>query len=181
MNETLKHLVQFLEKEAPDKLKYMKGPATADEIAAVEDQIGLKLPSDLVNLYKVYNGFSPLNIVEVKEIAGTVKWFREFDEFTDSDAKPGEGVKKKYFSDKWIPFVDHANGNFECIDQDPGAGGKRNQVIYLDHEGIGRYVSSQSLDEWLEKAAKDLVAYVEKKKHKASTETTDKKPWWKAW
>ncbi|SOD61604.1 Cell wall assembly regulator SMI1 [Streptomyces zhaozhouensis] len=125
----------------------LPGPAGEEEIAALEDELGVALPPDLRALYGIADGegfelahpgvFCGWSWIGLSE-AGALddEWLdikREW-EYAPwgtpvRDADPPGAVRRSPLRDGWVRFADDTGGNWLAVDMDPGPNGRPGQVI----------------------------------------------------
>jgi cell wall assembly regulator SMI1 len=140
-------------------------PATDAEIDTLQQQLGVALPADYVQVLKQHNGQRGLadGLFDGQEFLSTQNvfeqwrlWKQLFDagRFQAMRASPAPGVRGDWWNPRWIPFTHDGGGNHRCLDLDPdlAGGGTVGQVITLWHDAGERAVEGRSVDEWLVKA-----------------------------
>lgn len=121
-----------------------------EELAELKEQVGKKLPDDLVTLFKTFNRID--DDVQEKEITtrlfggfflmplrGVDGVLMEHESFEDMEYTGGaaEGpVKRMYYNELWVPFAKDFGGNFIGVDLDPAKGGDRGQVIRFGRDEV---------------------------------------------
>lgn len=121
-----------------------------EELAELKEQVGKKLPDDLVTLFKTFNRID--DDVQEKEITtrlfggfflmplrGVDGVLMEHESFEDMEYTGGaaEGpVKRMYYNALWVPFAKDFGGNFIGVDLDPAKGGDRGQVIRFGRDEV---------------------------------------------
>ncbi|GAA2582139.1 hypothetical protein GCM10010435_69690 [Winogradskya consettensis] len=130
-----------------------------EEILAVENQLGVRLPEELRALYRTIHHdpsesgllgrFSPVPLDQI------VKWY----EFAEPDAGlfksdpvvfesyPHGRVKRVARSDWWVTFAPDYGMNFAAVDLDPAPGGTYGQIIEFGRDVWGpvRYIAPSVL------------------------------------
>lgn len=131
-------------------------PASEEDIAAAEEELGVALPPDLRALYGVADGDGDL----VNALFDRHPWFsideivHWDDEWLDIaqewkyepwretlfDARPPNTVRRSPLRPGWVRFAHDTGGNWFAVDMDPGPDGRPGQIIRVgvDHiEGPG--------------------------------------------
>ena len=120
----------------------LRPPATEDEIAAAEAELGLAFPADLRALYGLLDGeynsyglFGGPTFLALVDVVSQWKYFCEPDEDPPSthdvgiEAHPPGTVRPVTWHPRWIPFGNRNDGNFFGVDLAPGPNGTVGQVI----------------------------------------------------
>lgn len=135
-------------------------PATEEEVAELEEDLGYSLPPDLRALYGICNGdnwedglfdghpWFSIDAINDTAAGGGVEewtdvalsWEYEPHRTLIRDSDPAGAVKRSIMRPGWIPFADSTGGDFLAVDMDPGPMGRPGQVIM-----IGTHYSSGPL------------------------------------
>lgn len=122
-------------------------PVTEEDLAAVEEELGVALPPDLRALYGVADGDGEL----INPLFDRHPWFslaeigNQDDEWLDIsqewqyepwrrtvfDTQPANAVRRSPLRPGWIRFADDTGGNWLAVDMDPGPNGRPGQVIAI--------------------------------------------------
>ncbi|BCY11960.1 SMI1/KNR4 family protein [Actinoplanes sp. L3-i22] len=141
--------------------------ASASEIAAVEERLGVVLPAELKAIYQVYRGQDPVEGLEASARVASVMGFEllSIDDVYVADAAsrpcpwvfaaseavvtgPDAAVQGVAGSPGWIAFAGNGGGDRYAIDLTPGPGGHLGQVILISHEEyVGASLVADSLTE----------------------------------
>ncbi len=145
MNQVWDELDKLLASHAPKIAASLRPPASEEQIAIVEEQIGMQLPEDLRLSYLRHNGQEPdCKLFGVFEWVGLERmlelWLRWTDLYervfvVDYDAsceKPTDMVSGRIWNRGWLPFGDPAGNYLLCVDTAPGQAGHLGQVIYWE-------------------------------------------------
>lgn len=120
-------------------------PASEEDLAGLEDQLGLALPPDLRALYGIADGDGDL----VNPLFDRHPWLAladigdQDDEWLDIaqewgyepwrqtvfDAQPSNAVRRSPLRPGWLRFAIDTGGNWLAVDMDPGPYGRPGQVI----------------------------------------------------
>ncbi|WP_175818856.1 SMI1/KNR4 family protein [Burkholderia sp. BCC0419] len=138
----------------------LNGPASDDEIAALQVALGTTLPDALVDSLRIHNGqaasgdaFSGSDaLLSAHEIL--VQWriwkgLVDGGDFDDMTSEPDPGIADDWYNLKWIPFTHDGSGNHLCVDLDPAEGGVAGQVIRVWHDDARRERIAGSFPAWL--------------------------------
>ena len=139
-----------------------------EKVKELEAKWGIQLPDPVkaflsdANGMKIKNEAGKITFLDFKNIfkayAGNKGTFKADKGHDDKQAKPGKGVAQKWWSDGWIPIAKINGGDLYCIDNDPGPGGKRGQVILFRAAKADRVVVAPNfnifLDQILTRATK---------------------------
>jgi len=136
-------------------------PADSDSIESLQVEIGEELPSAFVDLYKCFNGqgndssrdgiFYGILFMPLKDVLRYVKGV-ELAPLVDqalSEVDTTGKVKKYCYNPKWVPFADDSGGNYLGLDFDPGAKGRKGQVINFGRDEERSYILANSFEEFI--------------------------------
>jgi cell wall assembly regulator SMI1 len=173
MERSFEILAQWIEQQDPNRRRPLNEPASADEIAATERRLGLKLPAAVRNLYCLANGqpsdavslegsFVLLSLDGIVEAAAFLN-----DEFPDGvnvhasddasvDADPG--IRASWWSRSWVPIMENGGGDYLFVDLDPAKAGNQGQIITYFHDEMFRSLVAPGLDAMLEDLAARLAS-----------------------
>ncbi|WP_345441168.1 SMI1/KNR4 family protein [Actinoallomurus vinaceus] len=123
----------------------LPGPASEEDLAAVEEELGVALPADLRALYGIADGdgdlvnplFDRQEWLPLAEIGGlddewldiSREWHYEHWRRPVLDATPPNTVRRSPLRPGWIRFAFDTGGNWLAVDTDPGPNGRPRQVI----------------------------------------------------
>lgn len=161
----------WLERHMPDAYWDLAGPATSDLIADSQELMGVTLPPELVESYRVHNGQRG----QANGIVGNWRWLplaevvREWQLWTDMQRmgafvewtpRPDLGIKADWWNPRWVPFTADGQGNHHCLDFDPdtAGGGRAGQVIVVYSDNDVRQVLAPAFNRWLEMIVVNLEA-----------------------
>jgi cell wall assembly regulator SMI1 len=122
------------------------GPGSSEEqIAAVERQLGFRLPDDVRAVYRAIHAdvdhgllgyFCPISldeILEFRQLDWPYQTPRRNDLFDQMpivmDGTPAGHVRRVSYSDRWVTFAQDYGGNWLAVDLDPGPLGRPGQLI----------------------------------------------------
>lgn len=150
----------LLAKIAPDVISDLNEGAEDFLFSALEAKIGVDLPDEFVEFYKIHNGqnFEAVGgfiyCEQLLPITGVIDewniWKKLYDDkdFDDSQSSPAKGIKDDWWNPLWIPITSDGSGNNYCVDLDPAEGGKIGQVIRMWHDDAIRELVANSISEW---------------------------------
>ncbi len=155
------HWTQFeawLAEHWPEGLAGLNPPATDQEIADLEQALGVVLPPDYVACLKVHNGqradfyggmFDGQEFLSTAGVLAQWKvWKGLLGEFVGLTSEPGPGIKDDWYNPAWIPFTHNGGGDHLCLDLDPAEGGTRGQIITMWHDAGERDLCAPSFAAW---------------------------------
>lgn len=135
--------------------------ATEEELQLLEETLKVKLPEEVRNFYKMYNGqvweagvlafVRNLMLSPIYEIINNWSFLQEeLDLEDDLELDIEEGIKPFFWNSKWIPIAENGGGDYLCIDTDPSEEGVVGQVLYYWHDWENRSVEAKSFFEFIE-------------------------------
>ncbi|KVH54552.1 molybdenum cofactor biosynthesis protein MoaA [Burkholderia sp. MSMB1072] len=138
----------------------LNGPASEDDIDALQVALGTKLPGVLIDSLRIHNGQAALGdafsgsdaLLSVHEILAQWRVWKGLVDGGDFDgmtSEPDPGIAGDWYNLKWIPFTHDGSGNHLCVDLDPAEGGVAGQVIRVWHDDARRERIAGSFPEWL--------------------------------
>ena len=162
LKATFSQFIELIKQSIPDVEKRMAAGATEEEINAVQEHVGKKLPKDFVEFYRLHNGeraddrvffMAGLQFVSLQEVQSLYDLLQEFEESFEPMGTEAISTKSSD-KNKWIPFATDDEDCYLAVDLTPGKGnGKAGQVIAVDH-GLGgscTYLMAESFSEFIEK------------------------------
>jgi cell wall assembly regulator SMI1 len=134
-------------------------PATDAEISTLEQQLGVTLPTDYVQVLKQHNGQQGLadGLFDGQEFLSAQNVFAQWQvwkglhdagEFKALHSSPAAGVRDDWWNPRWIPFTHDGGGNHLCLDLDPAEGGTAGQAITVWHDSGERALAGSSFGDW---------------------------------
>ncbi len=150
-----------------NKLDRIPGPASPDEIAGCETQLGIALPDALRESYSLFNGhgrcriFDYGNFLSTEEVVrNAMLWRRGVEEgdFDSSEIKCSRAIRRKQWDKGWIPFTDSGSGDHFCIDMNPTKSGVMGQVFRFGRSYGPTKILANSFEEFLTLFLNDLEA-----------------------
>ncbi|MEB4632965.1 SMI1/KNR4 family protein [Burkholderia contaminans] len=142
----------------------LNGPASDDEIAALQTALGTQLPDAFVDSLRVHDGqadsgneFSGSDaLLSAHEILAQWRIWKglvDGGDFDGMESEPDPGIRDDWYNLKWIPFTHDGSGNHLCIDLDPAEDGFPGQVIRVWHDDARRERIAGSFSAWLVRVA----------------------------
>lgn len=131
-----------------DASRFLLPPATPEEIAAAEKELGVTLPEAVrVSLLRhngtASDGWPGGTLLSCAEMVRETGIWRElldsgdFDDVADFEADENSDVRalrRGWWNTGWISLDADGSGNGAVLDLDPGADGSRGQILDMDHE-----------------------------------------------
>ncbi|GET46018.1 suppressor of fused domain protein [Capnocytophaga felis] len=178
MKKVLQKFLDTLLREATPIMASLNKGVTDAEIRTFEQEMDVKLPEEVKELYKTFNGqkmkeessvsflnsqyFIPLERVKktqnewLERLNSSIKNWQSF-EFDREEAKDFgwyKKIKNQLFNQKWIPFLAD-DVSYVFIDLDPDEKGRKGQVVefILDTENVEHSfveLMNDSLKGWFE-------------------------------
>jgi len=164
-----RRIEQALKVKAPDVQQSLNNGATQEEIEELEAKLGIGLPEDLKESYRLHNGENdtadevslihgdePYVLLTIKGIFDEWKsWKGLIDKgaFATDESVPDKGIRSNWWNSGWIPFASNGGGDSLCIDLAPTKEGTAGQVITMNHETPKRKRLAPSFAEWLAELA----------------------------
>jgi cell wall assembly regulator SMI1 len=156
---------EWYRKKCPDRLEDLNEGASAQQLADLENAIGLRLPDDYKASLKIHNGdcymtdYSYMSIDGVLRKWSMMKRLRDKGTFKESEIIDGgrQIIQNTWWHPGWIPFAEDGGGNMICIDMDPEVNGVQGQILYMETQAEGPIISNyKSFLEWIESYKNDL-------------------------
>jgi len=162
----LEKAIEWLSVNAPKIVEALQSPASTNKLEELESLVGCKLPESLISLYKTYNGINPdlfanfaygIPLISIEQVIEKVTEFEVPNDgvkLTHSD----EGIKGSYtFGKLRLPIGDDSGTCLICVDLDPESNGKYGQVILIDYDCNVALKLADSVKEYIELFASDLI------------------------
>lgn len=162
MRREWERLEHWLSANWPDGLADLNPPATDEEIADLQTQLGVTLPPDVIEFLKVHNGQGNRagGLLDNSEFLSTHaivdqwkvwKGLLDSGDFNGITSNPEKGIRSDWWNPKWIPITHNGGGDHYCIDLAPADGGVVGQVITMWHDMPEREIQARSMSVWFEK------------------------------
>ncbi|MCG5059967.1 MAG: SMI1/KNR4 family protein [Limnoraphis sp. WC205] len=166
MNTIWERIDHWLTAHAPQVLESLNPGATDQEIAQVEEILGVDFPEDFKQSYRIHNGqhedsYSLFPNLQFLSLQGIIEIYKKWPEFLDEKficdpEDVSEGIWNGWWHPKWIPFTLESNGACECVDLAPATGGNVGQVIIVEWKESTRGLIAPSFRAYLETFAEAL-------------------------
>lgn len=136
-------------------------PATLADLDLLEKTTSLKLPDEVLELYKMGNGqaedgfaiFRGMTLLTVNEIIRNWQQIQTVKPKEMEISKEGR-VKADFWNVSWLPIASDAGNNYLCVDFDPALGGSKGQLIRVFTDAnIREYVAKTPKSYFAEQAA----------------------------
>lgn len=167
MKQLWEKLEAILQDTDPDLLADLAPPVTDEEIAKLEQALGMNLPADFVACLKIHNGqhgnshglFDESEFLSTSRILQEWRIWKELldgGDFEGSESNPHSGIRPVWWSSAWIPFTYNGAGDHLCLDLDPTESGIPGQIITLWHDDGERAKQADSFLLWFTKYVEQL-------------------------
>jgi cell wall assembly regulator SMI1 len=171
-----KRLARWSKAHLPQEGRPGNPPVTVEQIREFEATVGVRLPADVRQSYRLFNGQCPgpgiiygLAVEELRNCLNSWKhwvkgWARNVQDGSDRDFNescqsfPDGFVRPVYFNSKWIPLTYDGSGNHIAVDLDPGPKGVHGQVIKFGPDDHDHTVLALSWGQFLTDIADELEA-----------------------
>jgi cell wall assembly regulator SMI1 len=174
MNELWQRIAGWFETHVPPGFFSPRPGASEAEIVEAESSLGVRLPEDFRDSYRLHNGgrdgafFWNYRLMPLEEIlrrAAVMKECLTIDlkavlgiDCGEYVPRPQGPIKRVFWNLRWVPFMDTGAADFFCLDLDPAPGGCVGQIIEHGHEEGPERLIAGSFREWLSQFADDLEA-----------------------
>ena len=169
-----------VEEEYLDDYQNISG-ASEEELQALEEIFGIRLPIDFKALYSYKNGskyFSilpcvidqrelPFSLMSLQEMESCKKYFQnretlltDFpDYFSSQDLENmrDSRIKPYLFNKKWLPFAQYCDSCYLMLDFDPDQEGQEGQVICYIHDPDEIIYVVESLTKLIEGIMEEII------------------------
>ncbi|MBZ5794567.1 SMI1/KNR4 family protein [Burkholderia contaminans] len=143
--------------DAPEPFR---GPASDDDLRALEAGLGVALPQAWRASLRLHDGqetgctepFAGETLLSARQILAQWSIWRELvarGDLADCEGEPEPGIRGDWYNLKWIPLTHNGSGDHLCVDLDPDEGGRLGQVIRVWHDSPERERVAESVGEWL--------------------------------
>jgi cell wall assembly regulator SMI1 len=150
ITDLIKRLDKWLHENRPDYYAQLLPGATDQEIAELEQSLGLAIPPALASLLQWKNGqTTDTKLVDnwsLLSCASIIDCWQSLTEWQED----GSFEVENWWSRDWIPFLYDHSGNNCCIDATGHFSGKAGQILYYWHDDNSRKVTHENFDKWLE-------------------------------
>lgn len=160
---------QWLAAQAPKILTNLNLGANADELSTAELAMGVTMPAEWKELYRIHNGmngdenlgslFHGMNFLTLAQVVQEVKSASGETEGDTSLEAADPGIQTaNIFNPKWIPLANDWGACTIRIDLAPGEGGQVGQIICTDSDDSIAMLLAPGLGAFLTTFADDLEA-----------------------
>ena len=174
--QSWKRIENWLKENDPVRAKSLNKPVPEKQLKDAEKKLGISLPADVRESLKIHNGQKGLESFFMSDdmlggsyyllpIADVVREWKvwidlvESGEFEGMESSGENGIKSgEWFRRRWIPVASNGGGDSYCIDLDADQGGKKGQVITMNHDTDTRELIASSWKALLSQYADDLTA-----------------------
>ncbi|TCW78638.1 molybdenum cofactor biosynthesis protein MoaA [Burkholderia sp. SRS-46] len=143
--------------DAPEPFR---GPASDDDLRALEAGLGVALPEVWRESLRLHDGqeagrtepFAGETLLSARQILAQWSIWRELvasGDLADCEGEPEPGIRGDWYNLKWIPLTHNGSGDHLCVDLDPDDGGRVGQVIRVWHDSPEREHVAAGVGEWL--------------------------------
>jgi cell wall assembly regulator SMI1 len=156
----------WLAANAPDTLTAFAPGATEDAIRAAEQELGVRLPDDVREAYRIHDGCFA-NFLHSEEWCslegmlsgrGMLKELLDGGAFAPNRGRPHGPIRAKWYHPSWLPISNSGFGYYFCLDMAPTSRGVVGQVIRFCHDEEGRYLQAKGFREWVARFVAGLEA-----------------------
>ncbi|CAM0555326.1 hypothetical protein EHLJMEHL_04915 [Vreelandella titanicae] len=169
MEELFDNFKSWLKENYEEGFDDLNPPATDDEIAVLENALGVSLPKGFIECLKIHNGqgnmagglFDGSEFLSSSRIIDEWKiWKGLLDggDFEEAKSEPEEGIKEDWWNSRWVPFTYNGAGDHYCIDNDPSTFGVVGQVITMWHDSAERELLASSFSSWFSAYVSAIIA-----------------------
>jgi ankyrin repeat protein/cell wall assembly regulator SMI1 len=160
-------IIIFLRKWRPQVARSLREGTSQDNLAKMEQVLGLLLPDGFKEFYQQQDGqkegADPLvppgfcgadgyRFLALREVLAEWRRWRKLTkmgEFRGMKSGPDKGVRDDWWNLGWVPFADNGHGDLVCLDMAPAPGGRPGQIITMNHASTKRVRLAPSLTQWL--------------------------------
>lgn len=143
--------------DAPEPFR---GPASDDDLRALEAGLGVALPEAWRESLMLHDGQEPgrtepfggETLLSARQILAQWSIWRGLvasGDLADCEGEPEPGIRGDWYNLKWIPLTYNGGGDHLCVDLDPDEGGRIGQVIRVWHDSPERERVADGVGEWL--------------------------------
>ena len=130
IKSTYASLEAWLKDHSEKMYSALQDPASAEDLKALEDALGQKLPAELRAALEIHDGRPAFDSYRLLRADRIKDRYESEMANVDKPADAGNGTcRPVMWSKGWIPFAEDGSQNFLCIDLDPGKKGTSGQVI----------------------------------------------------
>jgi cell wall assembly regulator SMI1 len=182
MQEIWERIEKWLLANAPELYDELSPGASEEELQRAETILGVRLPDEVRESYGIHNGqkhyrgvgfntaevelklyglLDNSTLMSLEAILGRwnmLKELREGGDFDDLECITDGSTVTDWWHPKWIPFTYNFQGDYDCIDLNPGEKGRQGQIIEFWHDYDKRFLIAGSFQEFMGRFAGELEA-----------------------
>jgi len=152
MNEVIKKLDTHILSLRPKLYEGLNQPLSTIEIENLEKKYNIKLPGDLITLYKWKNGQAINNFDSFVNNSMFVSLEEALDTATELTSMIGLDFEiENWWNAKWIPIFHNGSGDYICYDCGGIFTGQQGQIIEFWHADNDRNVIAPTLEAFISK------------------------------
>jgi cell wall assembly regulator SMI1 len=147
----------------PALLARLPAPATSRALDEVEVEIGVELPALVRAIYLLHDGIGMPGVRDrvtrhsfLLSLADAMDAWRMLRDglrsgwFDDTRVTlVDEGVRPRWWHERWFPISSTGSGDHHCVDMDPAGTGHVGQIIAFWHDDGDRCVRARDLADYL--------------------------------
>lgn len=149
-NELIAKLDQWLRTHRPDYYANLHPGVTEADLAALETQFSLQLPSTFHQLYRWRNG---QDLASFESLQLNRMWMSLADIAETKDLLDGmigyDFDDPRYWRRGWVPFLSNGGGSYLCLDLTAEDGGQPGQIVEFWKADEDRPVIWANMRAWL--------------------------------
>ncbi len=147
--------------------EFLNPGAEDDALDAIEQAVGVSLPADVRESYRLHNGsrneyailpwgYHLLPLAAVAQAWQMWQGHVANGLWEGESSEPEGPIRPVHWNTRWVPISHNGGGDHQCVDLDPTRGGKVGQVIAFNHEVGPVRVLAPSFGAWLRAYAAEL-------------------------
>ncbi len=160
MREGWTRIEFWLATNAPEILHTLQAGASDEEIASMEVLLGVTLPEDMKESYRIHNGqvseserlmgyWELLSLDRIRFEWSCWKELLDNGAFDGQKSAPDAHRADDWWNPNWMPLAWNGSGDNQCLDMAPTPSGHIGQIITMLHDSPARTLLAPSFREWL--------------------------------
>lgn len=160
IRQCFESIVNFCQFNYPKIAYSLRPPASDAELDELEELVGVELPGQFRQLYKLANGQTEdcalfpdgYELMPISTIQSTWKMLKNmYDSHYEMSLERDEDgpVRSIWWHPRWIPFAFQVSGDHYCLDMYPSSEGHVGQVIEFIHDDEPRPILGRSVGDFL--------------------------------
>jgi cell wall assembly regulator SMI1 len=162
---------RWLSTNCPELDGILNAGATPEQLQAVESQLGIILPDDFKDFYRIHDGQvegSPglFDGMEFLSLSGILLEHKRLCKFVanegmeqiDVDITADRGISPVYWKKSWVPYIRHDCGNYYCVDLAPTSEGVSGQIVGMWLMPPERSLLGRSIGDWFQRYVLRVLA-----------------------